>query len=224
MKKHFLLLIIIISSCSPNNNFQLNGDIKGLKKGTVILTKLIEGVEVTLDSIDLNGSSKFTLTAYLNEPEVLKLKLTKSGIYNDEVEFFGNNGITNFKTNLKRFSYESNFEGSKQQEKLDDFNTMLNRFKEENLNFIKTQIEFSGNQEKLDIINRELINLKKREMYFIINFSINNSDSEISPYIAGKYLKDANQRYLDTIYNSLSKEIKDSKYGVLLKDIKDIEN
>ena len=64
MKKHFLLLIIIISSCSPNNNFQLNGDIKGLKKGTVILTKLIEGVEVTLDSIDLNGSSKFTLTAY----------------------------------------------------------------------------------------------------------------------------------------------------------------
>ena len=224
MKKHFLLLIIIISSCSPNNNFQLNGDIKGLKKGTVILTKLIKGVEVTLDSIDLNGSSKFTLTAYLNEPEVLKLKLTKSGIHNDEVEFFGNNGITNFKTNLKRFSYESNFEGSKQQEKLDDFNTMLNRFKEENLNFIKTQIEFSGNQEKLDIINRELINLKKREMYFIINFSINNSDSEISPYIAGKYLKDANQRYLDTIYNSLSKEIKDSKYGVLLKDIKDIEN
>ena len=224
MKKHFLLLIIIISSCSPNNNFQLNGDIKGLKKGTVILTKLIEGVEVTLDSIDLNGSSKFTLTAYLNEPEVLKLKLTKSGIHNDEVEFFGNNGITNFKTNLKRFSYESNFEGSKQQEKLDDFNTMLNRFKEENLNFIKTQIEFSGNQEKLDNISIELINLKKREMYFIINFSINNSDSEISPYVAGKFLKDANLKYLDTIYNSLSKKIKDSKYGVLLKEIKEFKN
>jgi len=125
MKKHFLLLIIIISSCSPKNNFQLNGDIKGLKKGTVILTKSIKGVEVTLDSINLNGSSKFTLNAFLIEPEVLKLKLTKSGTYNDEIEFFGNIGITNFKTNLKRFSYESNFEGSKQQEKLDDFNTML---------------------------------------------------------------------------------------------------
>ena len=175
--------------------------------------------KIVLNLFVLFNCSKFTLTAFLNEPEVLKLKLTKSGIHNDEVEFFGNNGITNFKTNLKRFSYESNFEGSKQQEKLNDFNTMLNRFKEENLNFIKAQIEFSGNQEKLDIINRELINLKKREMYFIINFSINNSDSEISPYIAGKYLKDANQRYLDTIYNLLSKEIKDSKYGVLLKEI-----
>ena len=224
MKKYLLLFIIIISSCSPNNNFQLNGNIKGLKKGTVILTKSIKGAEVTLDSINLNGTSKFTLGSYLNEPEVLKIKLTQSGIHNDEIEFFADKGITNFKTNLKRFSYESNFDGSDQQEKLDDFKTMLIRFKEENLNLIKNQIEFSGNQEKLNIINRELINLKKREMYFIINFSINNSDSEISPYIAGKFLNDANQKYLDTIYNSLSKNIKESKYGVLLEGIIDTEN
>ena len=224
MKKYLLLFIITISSCSPNNNFQLNGDIKGLKKGIVILTKSIKGVEVTLDSINLNGTSKFTLVSYLNEPEVLKIKLTQSGIHNDEIEFFADKGITNFKTNLKRFSYESNFEGSEQQEKLDDFKAMLNRFNEENLNLIKNQIEFSGSQEKLNIINGELINLKKREMYFIINFSINNSDSEISPYIAGKFLNDADQKFLDTIYNSLSKNIKDSKYGILLEEIIEVEN
>ena len=224
MKKYLLIFIIIISSCSPNNNFQLNGNIKGLKKGTVILTKSIKGAEVTLDSINLNGTSKFTLGSYLNEPEVLKIKLTQSGIHNDEIEFFADKGITNFKTNLKRFSYESNFDGSDQQKKLDDFKTMLTSFKEENLNLIKNQIEFSGNQEKLNSINRELINLKKREMYFIINFSINNSESEISPYIAGKFLNDVNQKYLDTIYNSLSKNIKDSKYGVLLEGIIDSEN
>ena len=222
--KKYLLLLIIISSCSPTNNFQLNGDIKGLKKGTILLTKSIEGGEVTLDSINLNGTSEFILGSYINEPEVLKIKLTKSGIYDDEVEFFANKGITNFKTNLKRFSYESNFKGSKQQEKLDNFNRMLTRFNEENLNLIKTQIEFYGNQEKLNIINRELINLKKRETYFIINFSINNIDSEISPYIAGKFLSVGNIRYLDTIYNSLNKKIKDSKYGVLLKDIIETEN
>ena len=224
MKKYLLLFIITISSRSPNNNFQLNGDIKGLKKGAVILTKSIKGAEVTLDSINLNGTSKFTLGSYLNEPEVLKIKLTQSGIHNDEIEFFADKGITNFKTNLKRFSYESNFEGSEQQEKLDDFKAMLNRFNEENLNLIKNQIEFSGSQEKLNIINGELINLKKREMYFIINFSINNSDSEISPYVAGKFLNDADQKFLDTIYNSLSENIKDSKYGVLLEEIIEVEN
>jgi hypothetical protein len=61
-------------------------------------------------------------------------------------------------------------------------------------------------------------------MYFIINFSINNSDSEISPYIAGKFLNDADQKFLDTIYNSLSENIKDSKYGILLEEIIEVEN
>jgi len=225
MKKYFLLLIIIIiSSCSPNNNFQLNGDITGIKKGTVILTKSIKGVEVTLDSIYLSGTSKFTFVSYLNEPEVLKIKLTKSGSNDDEVEFFAKEGITSFKTNLKRFSYESHFQGSELQEKLEDFNRMLTRFKEENLDLIKNQIEFTENQEKLNIINRQLINLEKRELYFIVNFSINNSNSEISPYVAGKFLKDADQKYLDTIYNSLNKKIKQSKYGVLLKEIKEARN
>ena len=222
--KKYLLLLIIISSCSPKNNFLLNGDIKGLKKGTILLTKSVNGSEVTLDSINLNGTSEFTLSSFLNEPEVLKIKLTKSGIYDDEVEFFANKGITNFKTNLKRFSYESKFDGSAQQERLEYFNTMMIRFNEENLNLIKNQIEFSISQEKLNIINGELINLKKREMYFIINFSINNSDSEISPYVAGKFLNDADQKFLDTIYNSLSENIKDSKYGVLLEEIIEVEN
>mgnify|MGYP001135464915 CR=1 FL=1 len=136
--KKYLLLLIIISSCSPKNNFHLNGDIKGLKKGTILLTKSVNGSEVTLDSINLNGTSEFTLSSFLTEPEVLKIKLTKSGIYDDEVEFFANKGITNFKTNLKRFSYESKFDGSAQQERLEYFNTMMIKFKEENLNLAVT--------------------------------------------------------------------------------------
>ena len=216
--KKYLLLLIIISSCSPKNNFHLNGDIKGLKKGTILLTKSVNGSEVTLDSINLNGTSEFTLSSFLTEPEVLEIKLTKSGIYDDEVEFFANKGITNFKTNLKRFSYESKFDGSAQQERLEYFNTMMIKFKEQNLNLIKNQIEVYGNDEMTNIISKELVNLRKREMYFIINFSLNNVNSEIAPFVASKFLYETNQKYLDTIYSSLDRDIKESKYGVLLKE------
>lgn len=217
MKKYLLLLIIIISSCTTTDNFYLNGDIKGLKKGTIVLSKSIKNSEIVLDSINLNGDSNFTLSCFLNEPEVLKIKLTNSGLNNDEIYFFANKGVTDFKTNLKRFVYEADFNGSLQQRKLDEFKKMMTKYNEENLNLIKNQIELYNNEDEMNIINQKLLNLKKREMFYIINFTINNSNSEVSPFIANKYLNDINIKYLDTIYKSLEESIKNSKYGLILK-------
>jgi len=217
MKKYLLLLIIIISSCTTTDNFYLNGDIKGLKKGTIVLSKSIKNSEIVLDSINLNGDSNFTLSCFLNEPEVLKIKLTNSGLNNDEIYFFANKGVTDFKTNLKRFVYEADFNGSLQQRKLDEFKKMMTKYNEENLNLIKNQIELYNNEDEIIIINQKLVNLKKREMFYIINFTINNSNSEVSPFIANKYLNDINIKYLDTIYKSLEESIKNSKYGLILK-------
>jgi hypothetical protein len=217
MKKYLLLLIIIISSCTTTDNFYLNGDIKGLKKGTIVLSKSIKNSEIVLDSINLNGDSNFTLSCFLNEPEVLKIKLTNSGLNNDEIYFFANKGVTDFKTNLKRFVYEADFNGSLQQRKLDEFKKMMTKYNEENLNLIKNQIELYNNEDEIIIINQKLVNLKKREMFYIINFTINNSNNEVSPFIANKYLNDINIKYLDTIYKSLEESIKNSKYGLILK-------
>ena len=150
MKKYLLLLIIIIiSSCTTTDNFYLNGDIKGLKKGTIVLSKSIKNSEIVLDSINLNGDSNFTLSCFLNEPEVLKIKLTNSGLNNDEIYFFANKGVTDFKTNLKRFVYEADFNGSLQQRKLDEFKKMMTKYNEENLNLIKNQIELYNNEDEI---------------------------------------------------------------------------
>jgi len=221
--KRYLLLLIIISSCSSSDNFHLNGNIKGLQKGTVILTKSMEGSEIVLDSVSLNGSSEFVLSCLLEEPEVLKIKLANAGVNNDEIEFFANNGITEFKTSLKRFGYDSKISGSTQQKKLEKFNQMMTKYKEENLSLIKNRIEYYSKEKELNIINDKLANLKKREMFFIINYSLNNADSEISPFIATKFLYDANKKYLDTIYKSLNQKVKESKYGLLLKERLTIE-
>ena len=53
----------------------------------------------------------------------------------------------------------------------------------------------------------------KRQYLYTINFAINNNKSEIAPYIALTDISDAKFKYLDTIYNSLSQNIKASKYG-----------
>ena len=57
----------------------------------------------------------------------------------------------------------------------------------------------------------------KRQYLYTINFAINNNKSEIAPYIALMDISDAKFEYLDTIYNSLSQNIKASKYGAFLK-------
>lgn len=218
MTKKIILLLLIFSSCTENTNFQLNADINGLKKGTILLTKSSNDEEVILDSINVNGSSEFTLSSYLHEPEVLKLKLIKSGIHDDEVEFFANEGIMIFNTSLKRFSYEAKFEGSAQQDKFQEFKEMMSKFNEENLKLIKRQIESIDDIEEIKIIQNELNSLQKREVLYIVNFSLNNKENEISPYIILKYKNVINTKYLEKAYNSLDNNIRNSKYGILLKE------
>ncbi|MCH1548551.1 MAG: DUF4369 domain-containing protein [Flavobacteriaceae bacterium] len=218
MTKKIILLLLIFSSCTENTNFQLKADINGLKKGTILLTKSSNDEEVILDSINVNGSSEFTLSSYLHEPEVLKLKLIKSGIHDDEVEFFANEGIMNFNTSLKRFSYEAKFEGSAQQDKFQEFKEMMSKFNEENLKLIKRQIESIDDIEEIKIIQNELNSLQKREILYIVNFSLNNKENEISPYIILKYKNAINTKYLEKAYNSLDNNVRNSKYGILLKE------
>ena len=63
MKKIIALfgLVLLIASCSnnPTGNLQIQGNIKGLKKGTLYLQQLQDSTMVALDSIELNGDGNF---------------------------------------------------------------------------------------------------------------------------------------------------------------------
>ena len=50
-----------------------------------------------------------------------------------------------------------------------------------------------------------------------VNFALNNKDKEVAPYLLLTEIYDANIKYLDTVYTSLTPKIKDSKYGTLLE-------
>ena len=75
------------------------------------------------------------------------------------------------------------------------------------------------NQKIIDSVNTEIENLIKRKYLYSLNFAINNSGYEISPYIAVSEIADANTDLLNKLYDTLPENIKNSKYGKILGEL-----
>lgn len=229
MKKYSILIVLLILSCSiEQKNFELSGKIDGLTSEKIYL---LESNSIILDSTKIDNSSLFTLKCYIEEPQILTLRLGNSDT--DEVEFFAETGTMTLSTTSKRFQFDAQFSGSKQQLKLKEFNSFIIKFEEEDLELLELQIQESikGNQKEIDSISILREKLEKRKILFVINYITNNSKEIISPYLALKYNKEIKEvaaiqggvftgfDYLTKIYNSYKKEILESKYGIELKKI-----
>ena len=224
MKKEFLIfsLLILTFSCSTNEKKMIvSGNIDGLKKGTIYLQKQQDSIIVSIDSILLEGNSNFKLETEINEPDIYYLYLDKNDgdSLNDIITFFGNNGKINVKTSLKNFDSSYEISGSKNTELLQEYLSIIRKFNLQNLDlleiFYKAQIE--NNQAKIDSVNTQIENLIKRRYLYTLNFATNNSEFEISPYLAVSQIADANQEFLLKLYDTLPEKIKNSKYGKILK-------
>ena len=80
--------------------------------------------------------------------------------------------------------------------------------------FYNAQIE--NNKKRIDSVNTQLNNLITRKYLYSLNFATNNSEYEISPYIAVSQIADANVDLLIQLYDTLPENIKNSKYGKIL--------
>ena len=226
MKKEFLIfsLLILTFSCSTNEKKMIvSGNIDGLKKGTIYLQKQQDSIIVSIDSILLEGNSNFKLETEINEPDIYYLYLDKNDgdSLNDIITFFGNNGEINIKTSLKNFDSSYEISGSKNTELLQEYFSIIRKFNLQNLDlleiFYKAQIE--NNQAKIDSVNTQIENLIKRKYLYTLNFATNNSEFEISPYLAVSQIADANQEFLLKLYDTLPEKIKNSKYGKILQTL-----
>ena len=201
----------------------VSGNIDGLKKGTIYLQKQQDSIIVSIDSILLEGNSNFKFESEINEPDIYYLYLDKNDgdSLNDIITFFGNNGEINIKTSLKNFDSSYEISGSKNTELLQEYLSIIRKFNLQNLDlleiFYKAQIE--NNQAKIDSVNTQIENLIKRKYLYTLNFATNNSEFEISPYLAVSQIADANQEFLLKLYDTLPEKIKNSKYGKILQTL-----
>ncbi|WP_411895444.1 DUF4369 domain-containing protein [Winogradskyella sp. A2] len=220
-----ILLAILFISCSKTgeSNFTLKGTVKGLKKGMVYLQKDGDSSIVNLDSMQITGEPEFILQTNLDEPKLLYLKLFKNDGEEHFIPFFADEGITVINTSLKNFNFDAKIKGSKQQELLESYLNVMEGYKNRNLDLIETTFlaQKDGDSIAFDSLNKLSERLIKRKYSYTIQYAMNNSDSEIAPYLALYEVPSANPIYIDSIYNGLSDNIKESFYGRKLKDFID---
>jgi hypothetical protein len=224
MKKILLLFLFLITGCKTDKNSMIiSGEIDGLRKGTLYLQTLKDSLIISLDSVKIDGDSKYKLKTNIEEPDLFYLYLDKydGDSLNDVITFFGNKGDIIINSRLQTFDSGYEISGSKNSELLNEYLSIIRQYNFQNLDllgiFYNAQIE--NNQDRIDSVNLELENLIRRKYLYSLNFAITNSDYEISPYIAISQIPDANKELLLKLYDTLSIDVKNSKYGKLLKNI-----
>ncbi|HEA19343.1 MAG TPA: DUF4369 domain-containing protein [Pricia antarctica] len=233
MKKilFFVLLITLMFGCSESSSektMTVTGKVKGLKKGTLFLQHIADSTLVNVDSLQIEGDGSFSFKTELESPEIFYLYLNKKDAndINDRITFFGEPGTIEVNTAWNTFDTNAKIEGSKTQKKLEEYQKTMSRFNKTNLELMQTAANSQTALDSLEIDSIQRLSNKnvKRGYAYALNFALNNKDSYIAPYIALTEVSDANVIYLDSIYNSLTTEVVESKYGKklgnYLKDIK----
>ena len=222
MKKTSLISIALFIICcnSDQNQMIVSGKVDGLRKGTIYLQKELDSTIVSLDSVKINGNSDFKLSTVIDEPDIYYLYLNKDDgdSLNDIITFFGNKGEININTRLSTFDSGYEISGSKNSELLREYFSIIRKYNLQNLDLLEIfyNAQINNNQKRIDSVNEKLENLIKRKYLYSLNFSITNSENEISPYIAVSQIPDANKDLLKKVYDTLPENIKVSKYGKLL--------
>ncbi|WP_242205670.1 DUF4369 domain-containing protein [Aestuariivivens insulae] len=232
MKKTALAFLMLFAlSCGKEQpDLIVKTTIKGLKKGTVYLRKVEDTTLVTVDSVIVNGTPQFELKSQLESPEMFYLYLDKNSSEQDRIAFFADKGITEIHTTLKHFVFDAKIKGSEQQKVYENYQLLMSRINHRNLDLIKESFDAQKDGDSLAFADYEKKqnNIIKSKYLQTVNFALNNSDSEVAPYLALTEIYNARLSFLDTINKSLSPKVKASKYGkkldAFIKEIKDKED
>jgi len=219
MKNIIFLFVLIIStvSCKKENEMNIEATITGLKKGTVYLQKIQDSALVNLDSIVVDGQDTFSLSTIVTAPELFYIYVDKvdGTEYNDRITFFGEKGELKLNTHLDKINSKVNITGSKNHRIFNEYQNSLKSINTElgkaNLEFIQAQLK--NDQEGIVALDKKVSSLMRSKYLRAIQFALNHKRTSVAAYIGAREISEANVKYLDSIYNGLSKKAKNTIYG-----------
>ena len=157
--------------------------------------------------------------------EVNVLKYSEASKYGSQ----GAAGVIEVNTILSSNSlggFKRSFEvrGKKNIELMEEFKIFEKQFmsKRDELNDKRKIFIEINDVERLDSIQKLLEVLQYKSYLYTANFAINNSDSEIAPYLGVKKIADAKIKILEAIEEKLTEKVKKSRYGKIFLEL--VEN
>ena len=221
MKKILVIgLLLLIVACSKEKelgNMVVQGKIKGIKKGTLYLKKMRDTLIVSVDSIHLFGKDSFTLSDNITSPEMYFLSLDQN---QSTLSFFGEEGIITVNDQVEKFGVSPVIEGSINQKILESYKEVAKKFQGKQLDLLAANMQAQKDRdlETSQSLRKQAEKQNLKKYIYTINFALNNSDSEAAAFITLTELVNANVKYLDSINNSLSREVQQSFYGKKLAE------
>ena len=222
MKKLLLIsFLFILTNCENNeNNMTVKVKVENFKKGNVYLQKISDSALINIDSIFIKKNESIILKYNIDSPELFYLNLDVSDIDN-RIEFFGEKGEINIDTSLEKFNSDFKISGSSIDSLYRDYLSVIKKFNNQKLDLI--QLSFNLTKTELDDslikVQNQIKSLDKRQYLYNLNYTVSNGNSFISPLVAINEFSESGKIVLDTIKNSMSKQVLESKYGKIFSDI-----
>ena len=213
MKKFIIIIFAIICSClSDKDEINISGEIKGLNNSFIYLIQ--PDSNTLLDSSKV-VNEKFDLTAYINEPLELVLKIQSKDSENIFSFISEPSAKIIFTSSKEKFEFNGKIENSDLNYEFEKLNGHINRYNDIDLQMLEQQIQASieNNKKKYDSLNEERLKVDQKKILFIVNYCLNNNTNILSPYLAYKYKNNINLGFLENIYQNLSEEMRETYYG-----------
>ena len=213
MKKFTIIIFAIICSClSDKDEINISGEIKGLNNSFIYLIQ--PDSNTLLDSSKV-VNEKFDLTAYINEPLELVLKIQSKDSENIFSFISEPSAKIIFTSSKEKFEFKGKIENSDLNYEFEKLNGHINRYNDIDLQMLEQQIQASieNNTKKYDSLNEERLKVDQKKILFIVNYCLNNNTNILSPYLAYKYKNNINLGFLENIYQNLSEEMRETYYG-----------
>ena len=153
------LLMIACDKTEEKDTMIVEGNIDGLKIGTIYLQKYVNDKLTNIDSVKAEGSGKFTFKYPLKSPEVfyiyLDLKKQAGTDLGDRLMFFGEPTTIQINSSYDMFEIKAKINGSTSQKEYNEYAHVMRQFSMRNAELLEKQVNAfkEGNTALTDSLN-----------------------------------------------------------------------